>query len=217
MPSFRGDQIAFVRITELDADGAALVGGNVFTTCCDIDSIDYENDQEDRTNVDIPNANYDCKVRYQRPALKFGKILRIGVIGDVPEINNILTGAPLNLDALGEIIGDQDTDYECKFVSVEFAVKAISGACVTGSQGRKWKIFFKVGQWGITQDQSYTNSNEVPVTVYEGYGEKNPNFDDPFGIWNDSPSYYSADSYDSSATLTEALPTCSEDFTTVPS
>lgn len=217
MPSFLGDQIAFVRITELDADGAAEVGGNVFTTCCDIDSIDWENDQEDRANVDIPNANYTCRARYQRPAIKYGKTVRLGVIGTVPEIDNILTGAPLNLDGSAEIIGAQDTDYECKFVSIEFAVVAVSGACVTGSQGRTWRAFFKVGQWAKTQDESYTNANEVPVTIYEGYAEKNPNFDDPFGIWDDSPSYWSADAYDSYAVLTDSLPTCSEDFTIVPS
>lgn len=217
MPTFRGDQIAFVRLVELDADGASEVGGNVFTTCCDIDSIEWENDQEDRANVDIANANRDCLVRYSRPAVKYGKIIRIGIIGNVPEISNILTGATLNLDGSGDIIGEQDGDYVCKFVSVEFAVKAISGACATGTQGRAWRIFPKVGQWNITQDESYTNSNDVPVTIYEGYGEKNANFDDPFGIWNSSPSYFSVDAYTSRAVLTETLPTCSEDFTTVPS
>lgn len=217
MPRFRGDQVAFVRLVELDADGASEVGGNVFTTCCDIDSIEWENDQQDRENVDLPNANRDCLVRYSRPAIKYGKIVRLGVIGNVPEIANILTGAPLNLDGGGDIIGEQDTDYECKFVSVEFAVKAISAACATGTGGRAWRIFFKVGQWNITQDETYTNANEVPVTIYEGYAEKNANFDDPFGIWNSSPSYWDADAYTSRAVLAEAVPACSEDFTTVPS
>lgn len=217
MPSFRGDQLAFVRITELDADGAADVGGNVFTTCCDIDSLEWDTDQEDRANVDIANANYDCRVRYTRPAIKYGTVVKLGVIGSVPEIANILTGAPLNLNGTADIIGAGDTDYTCKFVSVEFAVKAISGACATGAQGRLWRIFFKVGQWSITQNEKYDNGNTVPVTVYEGYGEKNSSFDDPFGIWNSSPSYYSSDLYSSYATLTDEVPDCSEDFTDVPS
>jgi hypothetical protein len=216
MPSFRGADLAFLRIIERDADGAAIPGGNTFTTCCDIDSIEWENDQEDASNVDVPNASYDCRVRFRRPAIKYGKIVRIGTVGTVPEIANILTGAPLNEDG-GDIIGARDTDYECKFVSVEFAVKSLSAACVAGAGGRLWRNFFKVGQWAITQDESYTNSNEVPVTIYEGYGEKNANFDDPYGIWTGSPSLWDADSYDSYAVLDEALPTCSPDFTITPS
>lgn len=217
MPSFRGDQIAFARFVELDGDGEAQPGDNVFTTCCDIDSIEWENDQEDRENVDLPNANRDCRVRYQRPAIKYGKIVRVGIIGSVPEILNITMGAPLNIDGGGDIVGEGDTAYECKFTSLEFAVKAISGACVTGTQGRAWRIFPKVGQWAITQDESYTNANEVPVTIIEGYAEMNPNYNDPFGIWLDSPAYLRPTDYTSRAVMSISLPTCSPDFTEVPS
>ena len=217
MPSFRGDQIALIRFTELDADGATLTGGNQWTTCCDISSVEWENDQEDRESVDVGNANRDCRVRYQRPAILHGKILRVSFVGQVPEAMNMLLDAPLNLNDAADIIGYGSTDYVCKFVSVEIIVKAISGACVTGSQGRAWRIFPKVGQWAITQDESYTDSNEVPMTILEGYAEKNPGYDDPDAIWLESPAKLRpAEDYTSTAVLTTALPECSGDLEDVP-
>jgi len=203
---FLGDQIAFLRVTELDADGTTPSGANQWVTHQDIMSIEWENDQEDRESVDIGNTNRDYRIRYQRPAIKHGKIVRIGFRGNVPEAMAMLTGAPLNLDDSGDIIGEGDTDYNCGFVALEFAVKAISGACQTGSQGRSWRIFPKVGQWAITQDESYTDSNELPQIILEGYAEKNPNYDDPDDIWLDSPALLRATDYTSRAVLTETVP-----------
>lgn len=214
---FRGDQLAFLRAWELDNDGASLEDGDVFTTCCDIRSIEWEVDQEDAETVAIGNANRSCRVTYRRPAIKNGLIVRIGTVGRVPQFDSLLLDAPLNETGGGAVIGAQDVAYSCKYVALDFAVTAVSGACVTGAQGRLWRLFPRVGQWSITQEETYDDSNEVPTVIYEGYAELNENFDDPFGIWDGTPSYWSEDAFSSYAIVNTALPTCADDFTAVPS
>jgi len=216
MPGFRGDSIAELIITELDADGATLAGGHQYRTKCNIDSVEWENLQDDAEDIDIANANVDCKIKYRRPAKKYGKIVRIGTVGTIPEIDNILTGAPLNINGSGDIVGTIDTDYKCKNVAVELFVKPITGACSVGSEGYRMKLFPRIEQFAITQDETYTNSNEVPVVIYEGVAYKNPNYDDPDGRWDGTPSYWDADAYASSAIYTGTLPSASDDFVVLP-
>lgn len=218
MGGFRGDQLAFVRFWEEDNDGAAEVGGNVFTTCCDIRSFNWEVDQEDAETVTVGNANRSCRASYRRPAIKNGLIVSVGTVGRVPELDNLLLGSPVNENVGNDVIGARDQAYTCKYVGIDLAVTAVSGACATGAQGRLWRAFFKVGQWNITQDETYDDNNEIPTVIYEGYAEVNPEFDDPFGIWDASPdSYWDEEAFTSYAILSTSLPECDDTFTTVPS
>lgn len=184
---FRGSEIERLIITELDAEGRYLAGGFQWITCCDIDSVEVENDQDDRERYVVPNANRTCRVATNRQAILYGKIVRIGFVGDSPFANMLLLGADPNFDGDGDIIGNGEEDYVCKYVSVEIVLKGLGDECVAAAGGRAWKIYPKVGQWGITQAANVTNSNEVGVTVFEGVGVKNPNYNDVDARWLESP------------------------------
>lgn len=216
---FRKTEIEVLIITELDADGNPLLGGKQWITCCDIDSIEIENDQEDRERYTVPNANRTCRVSTTRQAILYGKIVRIGFVGESPYADSLLLGSRLNVDDSGDVVGAGHGDYECKFVSVVIVAKALGEECAVGAGGRGWYVLGKVGNWGITQAANITNANEVGVTIYEGVAVKNPNFTDTdnTGEWLTAPAQFDpTNEYDAWGVYDWDLPECVDEFIDLP-
>lgn len=216
---FLKTEIEVLVITELDADGFPLSGGKQWVTCCDIDSVEIENDQEDRERYTVPNANRRCRVSTTRQAILYGKIVRIGFVGESPFADALLLGSRLNLNGSGDVVGAGHGDYECKFVSVVIVAKSLGEECAVGAGGQGWYVLGKVGDWSITQAANITNSNEVGVTIYEGVAVKNPNFatDANTGEWLESPAQFDpANEYDAWGVYDWTVPDCADEFIDLP-
>lgn len=210
--AFRGDEVKFVRFTELNGDGTTnIIDGNTLIDCC-IESISWDNDIRESESVEIPSANSDCDIRYRRKAKKFGGNLTISVRKNYPELENILLGSPLNL-AGTDVVGEQDVDFECKFISVELGISPIGGDCEAQELQLQtaWRLFPQVGYWAKTEAEEYSSGREVPTVTFTGYYETNPNFDDPYGIWGTN---WSAGAFSSKAKLNAVYPACPVEQTT---
>lgn len=206
--AFRGDQIKALRIVELNADGTTnLVDGHTLVLCC-LESVNYDPDKRDKETVTIPSANADCEQRYVRNAKLYGYNVNIGVRFNLGELENILMGSRLNIDGSGNGNGEGTADYQCKSVSIEYVVSGVSGDCEEG-QPAAWRLFPKVSSWDTVDTETYDSGKEVPTLTYTGTSELNTNYDDPFGIWTGSPSYFDpATEFTTKAITTNPIPTC---------
>lgn len=180
---FRPDEIKAIRIVELNSDGTTnVIDGNTLIECC-IEEFNAEQNIREAEDVDIASANSDCDIRYKRKAKLYGYNITLSVRKNYPELENILLGNPLNFNGVN-VAGEQDTDFVCKFVSLEVVMSPAGGDCEDENSLRGWRLFPKVGYWAKTSsDVAISSSREIPTITYTGFAEFNANFDDPFGQW----------------------------------
>lgn len=208
------DEIGFVRITELNPDGTTTSGVSQTLTLCCLKSVEWELEQRDREAVDYTYANSNCDRREYRKAKKFGYLVRIGVDANIPYLENLLLGSPVIVDGAGDVTGEQDIDYGCKFTSIEIAMTAVGVDCPEDDLAPPsgWRIFPKVGYWQKTGATTFDDGRTAPTFIYEGLAQINPNFDDPFGIWLPNGVIDPATNFSAKNIWDQPFPVCTPDL-----
>lgn len=215
---FLPSELEVIIITETDGTGKPLPGGSRWVSCCDINNIEFENDQDDRERYTLENANRRCRISTTRQANLYGIIVRLAFNGENAIADHLLLGGRLNVDSIGDIKGAGTGKTSCKYVSIQIVAKGLGEECVAEAGGRAWRIFGKVGNWGKTQGVGLSADNSVGQTVYEGVAEFAPGYEDfPGDEWLTEPAQYSPeDEFSSWTTIDWEVPDCTDELIPIP-
>lgn len=211
---FLASELEVIIITEVDADGKPLAGGSRWISCCDINNIEFENDQDDRERYTLENANRRCRISTTRQSVLYGIIVRLAFNGESAYADHLLLGGRLNVNNSGDVVGAGVGKTDCKYVSIQIVSKALGQECVAAAGGLAWKIFGKVGNWGKTQSAGLQADNSVGQTIYEGVAELAPNYEDyPGDLWLEAPAQYDPeDEFSAWTTIDWEVPDCSDEL-----